>query len=246
MDPMLEWFLDIDIWASLVTLTALEVVLGIDNVIFISVVAARPPVDKQRSAQRLGLALAVIGRVPLLTSIVWIIGLTRPLFAFGDHAVSWRDIILIAGGLFLLAKGTLEIHETVEGASGASSSASPKSYAAAIGQILMLDIVFSIDSVITAVGMSKHLPVMIAAVVIAILVMLLAAGPVSSFIQRHPTSKMLALSFLLLVGMALVADGLHYHVPRGYLYFAIAFSAGVEALNLWAANRRKAGAGSTG
>lgn len=240
---MVEWISDIDIWASLVTLTALEIVLGIDNVIFISVVAARLPADRQRGAQRLGLTLALIGRIGLLTSLVWFIGLTRPLFEIGDLAVSWRDIILIAGGLFLLAKGTMEIHETVEGDGNAASTTAPKSYASAIGQILVLDIVFSIDSVITAVGMSQHLPVMIAAVVIAILVMLLAAGPVSDFIQRHPTSKMLALSFLLLVGMALVADGLHYHVPRGYLYFAIAFSAGVEALNLWAGNRRKARTG---
>jgi predicted tellurium resistance membrane protein TerC len=235
---MFEWIFDVDIWASLITLTALEIVLGIDNVIFISVVSARLPVAQQRSAQRLGLALALIGRVALLASLVWIIGLTQPLFEVGGFAVSWRDIILIAGGLFLLAKGTVEIHNTVEG-EHAGSSARSTSYAAAIGQILVLDIVFSIDSVITAVGMSNHLPVMIAAVVIAILVMLLAAGPVSTFIQRHPTSKMLALSFLLLVGMALVADGLHYHVPRGYLYFAIAFSAGVEALNLWATGRRK-------
>lgn len=236
---MFEWILDVDIWASLLTLTALEIVLGIDNVIFISVVAARLPADRQRSAQRLGLALALIGRVALLASLVWIIGLTQPLFEIGGLAISWRDLILIAGGLFLLAKGTMEIHETVEGDDDVASTAAPRSYASAIGQILVLDIVFSIDSVITAVGMSQHLPVMIAAVVIAILVMLLAAGPVSDFIQRHPTSKMLALSFLLLVGMALVADGLHYHVPRGYLYFAIAFSAGVEALNLWAGNRRR-------
>ncbi|WP_316978461.1 TerC family protein [Shumkonia mesophila] len=236
---MLDWIFDVDIWASLLTLTALEIVLGIDNVIFISVVTARLPVERQKTAQRLGLALALFGRVVLLASLVWIIGLTQPLFVVGDFAVSWRDIILIAGGLFLLAKGTMEIHDTVEGSGHEGPAKKPQSYAAAIGQILVLDIVFSIDSVITAVGMSDHLPVMIAAVVIAILVMLLAAGPVSTFIQHHPTSKMLALSFLLLVGMALVADGLHYHVPRGYLYFAIAFSAGVEALNLWSSNRRK-------
>lgn len=236
---MFEWIFDVDIWASLLTLTALEIVLGIDNVIFISVVTARLPAERQKNAQRLGLALALFGRVVLLASLVWIIGLTQPIFEVGDFAVSWRDIILIAGGLFLLAKGTMEIHDTVEGSGHQGPAKKPQSYAAAIGQILVLDIVFSIDSVITAVGMSDHLPVMIAAVVIAILVMLLAAGPVSSFIQRHPTSKMLALSFLLLVGMALVADGLHYHVPRGYLYFAIAFSAGVEALNLWATSRGK-------
>ncbi len=237
---MFEWILDFDIWASLLTLTALEIVLGIDNVIFISVVAGRLPVEKQASVRRLGLALALIGRIALLSSLVWIIGLTKPVFEFGDFAVSWRDIILIAGGLFLLAKGTLEIHHTVEGESE-GNGATPKGYAAAIGQIILLDLVFSLDSVITAVGMTDNLPVMIAAVVIAIIVMLVASGPVSRFIQEHPTSKMLALSFLLLVGVALIADGLHYHVPRGYLYFAIAFSAGVEALNLWAGKRRRAG-----
>ena len=236
---MFAWTMDFDIWASLLTLTALEIVLGIDNVIFISVVAGRLPIEKQATVRRLGLGLALLGRIALLSSLVWIIGLTQPVFTIGDFAVSWRDIILFAGGLFLLAKGTLEIHHTVEGADE-EPAASPKGYAAAIGQIILLDLVFSLDSVITAVGMTDNLPVMIAAVVIAILVMLVASGPVSAFIQEHPTSKMLALSFLLLIGVALIADGLHYHVPRGYLYFAIAFSAGVEALNLWAGKRRRA------
>jgi predicted tellurium resistance membrane protein TerC len=236
---MTEWLFDFDIWASLLTLTALEIVLGIDNVIFISVAAGRLPPEQQAGARRLGLALALIGRVVLLTSLVWIIGLTKPIFSVGDFAVSWRDVILIVGGLFLLAKGTLEIHHTVEGEQEAAPKASHSGYAVVIGQILLLDIVFSLDSVITAVGMTDNLAVMIAAVVIAIIVMLVASGPVSEFIQKHPTSKMLALSFLLLVGMALIADGLHVHMPRGYLYFAIAFSAGVEALNLWAAKRRQ-------
>ena len=235
---MFAWVMDVDIWASLLTLTALEIVLGIDNVIFISVIASRLPLEKQANVRRLGLALALVGRIALLSSLVWIIGLTRPVFEVDGFAVSWRDIILIAGGLFLLAKGTLEIHHSVEG-DEESPAARPSGYAAAIGQIILLDLVFSLDSVITAVGMTRNLPVMIAAVVIAVIVMLAASGPVSSFIQRHPTSKMLALSFLLLVGVALVADGLHYHVPRGYLYFAIAFSAGVEALNLWAGQRRR-------
>lgn len=238
-NALFEWIVDFDIWASLLTLTALEIVLGIDNVIFISVVAGRLPEEKQANVRRLGLALALIGRIALLSSLVWIIGLTKPVFEVGDFAVSWRDIILIAGGLFLLAKGTIEIHHTVEGEDDGNGAASPKGYAAAIGQIILLDLVFSLDSVITAVGMTDNLPVMIAAVVIAIIVMLVASGPVSTFIQHHPTSKMLALSFLLLVGVALIADGLHYHVPRGYLYFAIAFSAGVEALNLWAGKRRR-------
>lgn len=236
---MFEWIFSVDIWASLLTLTALEIVLGIDNVIFISVVASRLPPERQESARRLGLALALIGRIVLLSSLVWIIGLTKPLFEVNGFAVSWRDIILILGGLFLLAKGTMEIHHTVESDVEGGAEASSKSYAAAIGQILLLDIVFSIDSVITAIGMTQNLPVMIAAVIIAVIVMLIASGPVSAFIQRHPTSKMLALSFLLLVGVALIADGLHYHVPRGYLYFAIAFSAGVEALNLWTTQRRR-------
>lgn len=235
---MFAWILDVDIWASLLTLTALEIVLGIDNVIFISVVASRLPLEKQAGVRRIGLALALFGRIALLSSLVWIIGLTAPVFEAGGFAISWRDTILIGGGLFLLAKGTLEIHHTVEGEED-ERTASPRGYAAAIGQILLLDLVFSLDSVITAVGMTHNLPVMIAAVVIAVIIMLIASGPVSTFIQNHPTSKMLALSFLLLVGVALIADGLHYHVPRGYLYFAIAFSAGVEALNLWASGRRR-------
>ncbi len=235
---MFAWVMDVDIWASLLTLTALEIVLGIDNVIFISVIASRLPLEKQANVRRLGLAFALVGRIALLSSLVWIIGLTKPVFEIGGFAVSWRDIILIGGGLFLLAKGTMEIHHTVEGEEEGPAAA-PKGYASAIGQIILLDLVFSLDSVITAVGMTQNLPVMIAAVVIAVIVMLVASGPVSAFIQHHPTSKMLALSFLLLVGVALVADGLHYHLPRGYLYFAIAFSAGVEALNLWAGQRRR-------
>lgn len=236
---MLSFLLDLDLWSALLTLTALEIVLGIDNVIFISVIAARLPLENQAFVRRLGLALALFGRLALLASLAWIVGLTAPLFSLGDFVVSWRDIILFTGGLFLLAKGTMEIHDTVEGTDHPEGGVRRATVSGAIGQILVLDLVFSLDSIITAVGMTDRLGIMAAAVVIAVLVMLLASGPVSAFIQRYPTSKMLALSFLLLVGVALVADGLGFHVPRGYLYFAIAFSAGVEALNILAMNRRR-------
>lgn len=226
-----------DAWASLFTLTALEIVLGIDNVIFLSIVTGRLPQHQQRQARLVGLGLAALMRVGLLTAITWIIGLTAPLVTIGDYALSWRDLVLMAGGAFLLAKGTMEIHHHAEGEE-AEGSARATTMASAIVQIVLLDIVFSLDSVITAVGMAQHLPIMIAAVLIAVGVMLIAAAPVSAFVNRHPTVKMLALSFLLLVGVALIADGLHFHIPRGYLYFAIAFSAGVEALNLIAARSR--------
>lgn len=230
------------VWSSLITLTILEIVLGIDNLIFISVVSARLPSHQQARARRVGLSLALIFRIGLLASIVWIVGLTQPIFSIGDFAFSWRDAILFGGGLFLLAKGTMEIHATVEGEGddhAAGGGRMAVTFASVIGQVIVLDIVFSLDSIITAVGMTQNLPVMIIAVVIAIIIMMVASEPVSKFIQRHPTTKMLALSFLLLVGMALVADGMHFHLPREYLYFAIAFSMSVEVLNLLAASRRK-------
>ncbi len=230
------------IWSSLITLTVLEIVLGIDNLIFISVVSARLPSHQQARARRIGLSLALIFRVALLASIVWIVGLTKPIFTLGTFDFSWRDAILLGGGLFLLAKGTMEIHDTVEGhdgAHGVGAGRTAVTFAGVIGQVIVLDIVFSLDSIITAVGMTQNLPVMIIAVVIAIIIMMWASEPVSAFIQRHPTTKMLALSFLLLVGMALVADGMHFHLPREYLYFAIAFSMGVEVLNLLASDRRR-------
>lgn len=237
----MAWLNDPDLWASLLTLTALEIVLGIDNIIFLSIVTSGLAPGRRRSAQRLGLALALILRVVFLVSIAWIIGLTAPIFTAFDHSVSWRDIILIGGGLFLLYKGTLEIHHDVEGRADAEEERKlrPASYAAVIGQIIVLDVVFSLNSIITAVGMTDNVPVMIAAVVIAIAVMMFAAGPVGDFIQRHPTTKMLGLSFLLLVGVALIADGFHFHIPREYLYFAIAFSALVEGLNILAKERRR-------
>jgi len=235
----MDLLLDAQLWASLLTLTALEIVLGIDNLIFISIVSGRLPADRQRSARRTGLALAVITRLLLLAGIAWLVGLTQPLFAVRGHPVSLRDIILAAGGLFLLAKGTAEIHATVEGVEEEIRQSKAKSFRAVIAEILLLDIVFSLDSVITAVGMARHLPVMAAAIVIAVAVMLLAAEPLSRFVQTHLSVKLLALAFLILVGMALIADGIGFHIPRGYLYFAIAFSVFVEILNLRAAKRRR-------
>jgi predicted tellurium resistance membrane protein TerC len=235
---MFEWLFDPAIWISLLTLTALEIVLGIDNVVFISIVAAKLPEAEAARARHLGLMAALVMRIIMLAGIAWIVGLTAPVAEIFGFALSWRDIIMLAGGLFLLTKGTYEIHHTVEGEAESGGDGEIKSFTAIIVQIMVLDMVFSLDSVITAVGMAEHLPVMIAAVVIAMLIMLLASGPVSAFIENHPTAKMLALSFLLLVGLALVADGMHFHIPRGYLYFAIAFSILVEALNLIAKRRR--------
>ncbi len=232
---------DPNIWISLLTLTALEIVLGIDNIIFIAVVVGKLPAEQQARARVIGLSGALVFRVILLTTLVWIIGLTRPIADIMGFQLSWRDIILFFGGLFLLWKGTGEIHDAVVGEE--EEAARPKggtaAFGAAIAQIIMLDVIFSIDSVVTAVGMTDVISVMIAAVIIAIIVMMVASGPISDFIHRYPTTKMLALSFLLLVGVALIADGLHFHIPRGYLYFAIAFSVGVEALNLAAGRKRK-------
>ncbi len=225
-------------WASLLTLTVLEIVLGIDNIIFISIIAAKLPANQQAKARTIGLGLALIMRIVLLMLIFWIAHLTAPLFAIFGNEISWRDIILIGGGLFLLVKGTMEIHHTVEGDEHEKASTFKQvTFGAVLAQIAVLDIVFSLDSVITAVGMADERAIMIAAVVIAIGVMLFAAKPVSDFVNAHPTVKMLALSFLLLVGMALIADGFDVHIPRGYLYFAVAFSLGVEILNLWVKKR---------
>jgi len=235
---MLELLADPQVWASLLTLTALEIVLGIDNLIFLSIVSGRLPKHQQRAARQIGLALALLGRVALLFSLTWIIGLTQPVFSVAGFDVSWRDLVLIGGGAFLIVKGTMETHHMLEGYDEEAGVGSA-TFLWAVVQIIFLDVVFALDSIITAVGLSEHLPVMITAVVIAMVVMLVAANPVGDFVNNHPTVKMLALSFLLLVGMALVADGLHFHIPRGYLYAAIAFSAGVEALNLLAAKARK-------
>jgi predicted tellurium resistance membrane protein TerC len=235
---MLELLTDYQVWASLLTLTALEIVLGIDNLIFLSIVSGRLPKHQQRSARQIGLALALLGRIALLFSLTWIIGLTEPILTLLGFDLSWRDVVLIGGGLFLIVKGTMETHHMLEGHEE-DASVGTITFGVAVTQIIFLDIVFALDSIITAVGMSDHLPVMITAVVIAMIVMLVAANPVGDFVNAHPTVKMLALSFLLLVGVALVADGLHFHIPRGYLYFAIAFSALVEGLNLLAVKARK-------
>lgn len=224
--------------ASLATLTLLEIVLGIDNIIFISIIVEKLPKELRPRTRFIGLSGALVMRIMLLMFISYIAGLTTPLFHLMDIEVSWRNIILMGGGLFLLVKGTLEIHHTMEEDDDHSHANQKSGYWSMIIQIMLLDLVFSLDSIITAIGMTNHLPIMIAAVIISIAVMMLASGPVSGFINRHPTTKMLALSFLLLVGIALVADGLHYHIPRGYLYFAIAFSLIVELLNL-AAKKKK-------
>lgn len=240
---MTEWLLDPQIWASLLTLTILEIVLGIDNLIFISIVAGRLPAHQQARARTVGLALALFMRLALLASIAWLVGLTATVFSIGGHGFSWRDLILAGGGLFLLYKGTKEIHELVEGGDhGEATGEAPKrkvTFASVIGQIIVLDIVFSLDSVITAVGMADNLWVMSTAVLVAVAVMLFAAGTVSSFVNRHPSVKMLALAFLLLIGMVLVADGMGFHVPKGFIYAAMGFSVAVESLNLLARSKRK-------
>jgi predicted tellurium resistance membrane protein TerC len=232
--------LDPKTWASFLTLTALEIVLGIDNLLFLSIITGRLPAERQQKARRLGLALAVATRLLLLLGIAWMVGLTAPLFALFGHSFTWRDLVLAGGGLFLLAKGTFEIHATVEGVEEEMRQARPSGFTAVIAQIVILDIVFSLDSVITAVGMAQHIPVMAAAIIVAVAIMLMASEPVSRFVQAHLSVKILALSFLILVGMALVADGIGFHIPRGYLYFAIAFSVFVEVLNLRAAKERQA------
>jgi predicted tellurium resistance membrane protein TerC len=234
----MSWLSDPQAWIALLTLTVLEVVLGIDNVIFISILAGKLPGDQQRKARQLGLLLAMLMRVALLFSIVWIIRLTGELFSIAGHGFSGRDLILLGGGLFLLAKATHEIHDKLEGEEGRASARVAPSFTAVIVQILVLDIVFSLDSVITAVGMAQHLGVMVTAVIIAVGIMMISAGPISDFVNRHPTVKMLALSFLLLIGMSLIAEGFDFHIPKGYVYFAMAFSVFVEMLNL--VLRRKA------
>ena len=230
----LSWVSQPEAWVALAALTALEIVLGIDNIVFISILSERLPEGEQKKAQQLGLAVALVGRVGLLLSISWIMQLTAPLFDVLGHAVSGRDLILIAGGLFLIAKSTREIHDKLEGpdADADAAGAGTAAFASVIGQIFLLDLVFSLDSVITAVGMADHVLVMIIAVVIAIGIMLVSVHAVSDFIGRHPTVKMLALSFLLLIGMMLMAEGAGQHIPKGYIYTAMAFALGVEMLNL--------------
>ena len=227
----MDWLTDPSVWIAFFTLTVLEIVLGIDNIVFISILAGKLPAAEQNKARRTGLALAMITRILLLLALSWMIRLTAPLFEIFGHGISGRDLILIIGGLFLLAKSTSEIHHKLEGVDRTEVRGRP-SFRSVILQILALDIVFSLDSVITAVGMVDQLSIMVAAVMVAVGFMMLFATPLSDFVDRHPTVKILALSFLLLIGMALVAEGLDQHIPKGYIYFAMAFSVGVEILNL--------------
>lgn len=237
---MIELFLSPEAWISLVTLVALEAVLGIDNLVFIAILVDRVEEAKRPLARRLGISMALVTRLMLLFALAWIATLTAPLFTVMNEDISWRDMILIGGGLFLLAKATKEIHHNVEEAGVGMPTAKPMAtLMSIIAQIAAIDLIFSLDSVITAVGMVNELPIMVAAIVIAVFLMLLASGPLSDFVSRHPTVKMLAMSFLLLVGMALVADGLGVHIPKGYLYFAMGFSMLVESLNLWVKARRQ-------
>jgi predicted tellurium resistance membrane protein TerC len=230
----MEWLMDPAAWVALATLTALEIVLGVDNIIFISILVGRLPPERRNLARRLGLGLAMGSRILLLLSLSWVMGLTEPLFTAFGMEVSGRDLILIGGGLFLLWKSTAEIHESLEGEAHAQTpaGAAQATFGAILVQIAILDIVFSLDSVITAVGLVDEVEIMITAIVVSVMVMMFAAKSIGEFVDRHPTVKMLALSFLIMVGMALVAEGLHFHVPKGYIYFAMAFSLAVEMLNI--------------
>jgi len=229
----MDWLTSPENLVALFTLTALEIVLGIDNIIFIAILSAKLPVAVQNRARLIGLAIAMVTRVLLLLSITWIMRLTTPLFSLLERDFSGRDLILIAGGLFLLAKSTLEIHEKLEGEEHEHQTARGNArFSAVVFQIVLLDIVFSLDSVITAIGLSNHVAIMITAVVIAVIFMMVFSKSISDFVDRHPTIRMLALSFLLLIGISLVGEGLEFHIPKGYIYFAMAFSVGVEMLNL--------------
>lgn len=235
----LEIFLTANAWASLLTLTAMEIVLGIDNVVFISVLVSRLPKENAKRARQIGLSLALVFRIALLMVLSWLIGLTEPVVSALGFELSWRDLILLAGGLFLIYKATHEIHQGVEGNGEHETSAVKASFSAIVAQIIVIDMVFSVDSIITAIGMAEHLEIMVLAVVIAMGVMYIASGSIAAFIERHPTTKMLALAFLLMIGVALVADALGFHIPRGYIYSAMAFSAFVEILNVAAKRGRK-------
>ena len=240
--PFLDWITDPSIIASLVTLTILEIVLGIDNIVFISVIVGKLPEEQAKRARQIGLALALIFRIALLSVLFALVGLTTPVFEVFGHGFSWRDLVLLAGGLFLLVKATQEIHKDVEAAGEEEASLGKKAgaaFSAIIAQIIVIDVVFSVDSIITAIGVAEHVGVMIAAVIIAVGVMYVASGTISSFIHRHPTARMLALAFLLMIGFALIADGAGFHIPRGYLYAAMAFSTAVEALNIIARRNRQ-------
>ncbi len=228
----MEIFLQADTWIALLTLTFMEIVLGIDNIIFISLVAGKLPKDQQKRARLLGLSAALVMRVLLLLSLTWIIGLTQPVLSLGGFDLSWRDIILISGGVFLLVKSTLEIHHKVEGQFEEKTMKNVSSFGYAIVQIVLLDIIFSFDSILTAIGLTDQLLLMIIAVVISIIVMMVFAKAVGDFVTKHPTIQILALSFLILIGVMLIVEGAHYHVPKGYIYFAVFFSLSIEMLNM--------------
>jgi len=227
----MDWLSDPAIWSALITLTLLEIVLGVDNIIFISILTGKLPVQQQARARYIGLGAAMIMRIILLFFASWIVGLTNEIFSIAGRGFSGRDLILLTGGLFLIAKATMELHEKLEGHEESAKGGAVSSFASVIAQIMALDIVFSIDSVITAVGMSDHLPVMVTAVVISVGVMLVAAGPIAEYVEQRPTVKVLALSFLILIGFSLVAEGFHQHIPKGYIYFAMAFSVAIELIN---------------
>jgi predicted tellurium resistance membrane protein TerC len=237
---MLHLLTDPAVWASFLTLTVLEIVLGVDNVIFISIAAQRLPAAQRGRARVIGLSGALVLRVGLLFSIAWIVSLAEPFVTVAGFGLSWRDLILLAGGLFLIWKAATEIFDEVEGSEDHEAARATASFIGVIAQIMVLDLVFSLDSVITAVGIADHLEVMVAAVVLAVLVMMVAAEPIAGFVEAHPSTKMLALAFLVMVGMALVADGLHHHIERGFIYAAMVFAGGVEVLNLLRAKRRQA------
>ncbi|MBC8367100.1 TerC family protein [bacterium] len=228
----MAWITDPGIWIALLTLTSIEIVLGVDNIVFISILAGKLPKEKQERARILGLAVAMITRILLLLSLTWVMRLTQPLFHVFAQELSGRDLILLGGGVFLLAKSTLEIHENLEQHEEKEKRRQAASFMGVIAQIAVLDLVFSLDSVITAIGLAEHIPVMVTAIVVAVIVMMFSARAISSFIDKHPTVKILALSFLLLIGVALVAEAFELHLPKGYIYFAMAFSVFVEMLNL--------------
>jgi predicted tellurium resistance membrane protein TerC len=238
---MIELLLDPHAWLALATLTVLEIVLGIDNLVFISVLTSRCAPKDARRARQIGLSLAFVFRIVMLFGLTWLIGLTAPVFSLFGIGISWRDIILIGGGAFLIAKATHEIHREIEGHNKQAPGETPAraSFSLIITQLVLIDLVFSLDSIITAIGMAEHIEVMVAAVVIAMIVMYLAANPVGNFIAEHPTTKMLALAFLLLIGVALIADGFDFHIPRGYIYFSMAFAGAVEAFNVLAYRKKK-------
>ena len=234
----LEWLSSPEAWIALASLTAIEIVLGIDNVVFISVLVSKLPKEQADRARKIGLALALVFRIILLFFLSWLIGLTQPVVEYAGISLSWRDIVLVAGGLFLLVKATREVHAEVEGGHQSAASAAEGAFTWVVLQVIIIDLVFSVDSIITAIGMAQQIEVMIIAVIIAVGVMYLSSGPVSAFIAKHPTTKMLALSFLMLIGVALIADGMGFHIPRAYIYFSMAFAAGVEIFNVIASRNR--------